>query len=151
MSDQSEKLDFMSNSTDKSYSYGHLDGSYIAAGKEDGLRNLCRRFYEIMDELPEAKVIRDMHKEDLSLMTDKLTLFLCMWLGGPRTYLEKYGSANMPQAHEHLHIGIEERDAWLTCMDKAIEEQHFESDFKVYLTKQFRFPAEMILKTSKFK
>jgi hemoglobin len=139
----------MSNSTNESTPYGLQDNSYKAAREEEGLRKLSNDFYLIMDQLPEAKHIRDMHKEDLSLMTDKLTLFLCMWLGGPRTYLEKYGNANMPQAHQHLIINEAERDAWLLCMDKAVEEQDYANDFKEYLKKQFRFPAEMIRKTSK--
>ena len=102
-----------------------------------------------MDTLPEASAIRKMHKEDLALMTDKLTLFLTMWLGGPQKYLEKYGPVNMPQAHRHLIINEAERDAWLLCMDKALNQQDYDESFKDYLKKQFRFPAEMIRKTSR--
>lgn len=139
----------MSNSTSNSPTFGFQDTSYKAAGQEEGLRALSVDFYKIMDSLPEAKLIREMHKEDLSLMTDKLTLFLSMWLGGPRKYIEKYGNANMPQAHSHLVINENERDAWLLCMDKAIDQQEYSNDFKEYLKNQLRFPAEMIRKTSK--
>lgn len=128
--------------------YGHLDTSYIAAGKEEGLRALSIDFYLIMNTIPEAKVIRDMHEENLELMTDKLTLFLSMWLGGPKIYREKYSKAGMPQAHQHLVINEMERDAWLLCMDRAVDKQNFSDDFKIYLKKQFRFPAEMIRQTS---
>jgi hemoglobin len=138
----------MRNFTDK-LAYGQLDTSYKAAGEETGLRKLSRDFYELMNELPQAKHIRDMHREDLSLMTDKLTLFLSMWLGGPRTYRDKYSQLGMPAAHRHLVINEAERDAWLICMDQAIEKQEFEESFKEYLKAQFRFPAEMIRKTSK--
>lgn len=139
----------MSNFTNNPTSYGFQDTSYKAAGEEDGLRALSIDFYKIMDSLPEAKLIREMHKEDLSMMIDKLTLFLSLWLGGPRKYIEKYGNANMPQAHAHLIIDENERDAWLLCMDKAIDQQQYSKDFKEYLKKQFRFPAEMIRKTSR--
>ncbi|MBC98003.1 MAG: globin [Halobacteriovoraceae bacterium] len=140
----------MSNSTNEDSSYGVSDSSYIAAGKEVGLRKLCSDFYTLMDTLPEAKLIREMHKDNLNLMTDKLTLFLSMWLGGPRTYLDKYGSTNMPKAHSSFVINEAERDAWLLCMDKAVEQQSFRKEFKDYLKKQFRFPAEMIRKTSRY-
>lgn len=139
----------MSNFTNNSApQYGVLDASYKAAGEEAGLRKLCIDFYELMDTLPEAKNIREMHKEDLSVMIDKLTLFLSMWLGGPKIYAEKYKFLPMPVAHKHLVINEAERDAWLLCMDQAIDKQGYSSDFVVYLKKQLRFPAEMIYKTS---
>ena len=137
----------MSNSI-SSPSYGYLDTSYIAAGKEEGLRALSVEFYSIMNTIPEAKKIRDMHEENLDLMVDKLTLFLCMWLGGPKTYREKHSKFGMPQAHQHLVINEKERDAWLLCMDCAVDKQDYSEDFKKYLKMQFRFPAEMIRKTS---
>ncbi len=48
----------MLNSTDKTQAvYGVQDGSYQAAGREEGLRQLCTDFYLLMDTLPEAKTI----------------------------------------------------------------------------------------------
>ena len=41
----------MSNSTNEDFSYGVSDSSYIAAGKELGLRKLCSDFYTLMDTL----------------------------------------------------------------------------------------------------
>jgi len=130
--------------------FGYLDTSYKTAGEEAGLRQLCEDFYQIMHKIPEAQKIRDMHNDDLSTMVDKLTLFLSMWLGGPKTYREKYKGVGMPQAHKHLVINEEERDAWLLCMDQAVDKQSFSEAFKAYLKREFRFPAEMIRKTSKF-
>lgn len=133
-----------------SNTFGFEDTSYIAAGKDSGLRKLTTDFYAYMDRLDEAKKIRDMHKDDLSIMIDKLTLFLSMWLGGPKTYREKYSRGGMPMLHRHLVINEEERDAWLLCMDKAIYDQSYTDEFKDYLMRQLRFPAEMIRKTSLF-
>lgn len=139
----------MLNSTNNEKSkYGHLDTSYKAAGEENGLRKLCEDFYMLMGSLPEAQNIRQMHNDDITIMTDKLTMFLCMWLGGPKTYRERYGLAGMPQAHNHLPIGTKEKDAWLMCMDQAIDKQSYHEDFKKYLKRQLRFPAELIRKSS---
>ena len=139
----------MSNSTERNnMPYGYQDTSYRAAGKEDGLRKLCEQFYENMDQFPEAKKIREMHEESLEVMIDKLTLFLCMWLGGPKTYREKYHFVGMPEAHKHLKIGHSEKEAWLLCMDKAIDEQNYLEDFKIYLKEQLRVPAEFIRKVA---
>ena len=70
--------------------------------------------------------------------------FFCGWLGGPRRYNEKYGSISIPGVHRHLSIEEPERDAWLTCMQRAIEQQPFAADFKQYLLEQLAIPAERI-------
>lgn len=139
----------MSNSINNDQ-YGVGDASFLAAGGEVGLRKLCTDFYELMSSLPEAQKIRKMHKDNLEMMTDKLTLFLSMWLGGPKTYMKKYQFVGMPVAHQHLVIDVAERDAWLLCMDLALEKQTYQESFKDYLKRQFRFPAEMIYRTSRF-
>jgi hemoglobin len=97
-----------------------------------------------METLPEAKVIRSMHREDLTLSRKKLAYFLSGWLGGPKLYPENFGSISIPSAHKHLPIGAEESDAWMLCMQKAVEKQPYEEPFKLYLIEQLRIPAERI-------
>ncbi len=124
--------------------YGTGDASFRAAGGESGIRELVESFYRIMDVLPEARGIRAMHPTDLGVSIDKLARFLCGWLGGPKRYQEKYGSISIPGVHRHLLIAAAERDAWLVCMQQAIERQPFETDFKRYLLEQLGVPAERI-------
>lgn len=124
--------------------YGVGDASYKAAGELAGLTKLVDAFYDFMEKLPEAKIIRDMHKTDLSDSRKKLSYFLSGWLGGPRLYAEHFGSINIPFAHRHLSIGFEERDAWILCMEKAVEQQPYAKVFKEYLIKQLSVPAERI-------
>lgn len=128
--------------------YGFSDNSFQAAGGLEGIRQLVDDFYQEMDELKDARVIRDMHRPDLTESRDKLTLFLCGWLGGPRLYHDKYGSINIPKSHMHLPIGEAERDAWLLCMERAIAKQKFAPEFAIYLLNQLRIPAERIFQTS---
>lgn len=122
--------------------YGDDDASYQAAGQFEGLERLAVRFYYYMDTLPEARVIREMHRSDLTESIDKLARFLSGWLGGPKLYREKYGSISIPKAHQHLAIGSAERDAWLLCMEKALAEQSYAEDFKQYMLEQLFVPAE---------
>ncbi|MEH6910695.1 MAG: group II truncated hemoglobin [Oceanicoccus sp.] len=122
--------------------YGEGDASFIAAGGEKGIRKLVDAFYDTMEVLPEAKGILSMHKADLSITRDKLSRFLCGWLGGPKRYKEKYGTIHIPRAHSHLDIGIEERDAWLKCMAVALEQQDYAEQFKDYLLRELFTPAE---------
>lgn len=128
--------------------YGFSDNSFQAAGGLDGIRKLVDDFYQEMDTLSQATIIRTMHRQDLTESRDKLTLFLCGWMGGPRNYQEKYGNINIPRSHMHLTIGEAERDAWLLCMERAIAKQNYTPEFATYLLAQLRIPAERIFATS---
>ncbi len=102
---------------------------YQALG-EDGIRALTNAFYDLMDELPEAAEIRAMHARDLSPMKDKLAEYLIGWMGGPPVYAEKYGSVCMTEPHEPYAIGPRERDQWLLCMNRALEQLEVEQEVR---------------------
>ena len=85
-----------------------------------------------------------MHPKDLTNSIDKLSRFLCGWLGGPKRFQEKYGSIKLPQAHAQFPIGQTERETWLRCMEKAADKQPYQEDFKLYLLKKLQFPASKI-------
>jgi len=137
------------NITDKQYGQG--DSTFVAAGGEAGLIKLVDTFYDIMSTLPEAKTIRDMHPDDLSLSRQKLAYFLSGWMGGPRLYMQHFGSISIPKVHMHLSIESEERDAWLLCMKTALDQLDYPESFKVYLMAQLFKPAEMVHQTSQSK
>lgn len=122
--------------------YGTEDASYQAAGGLEGITKLVDAFYDEMDRLPEAAIIRRIHNADLSESRRKLTYFLSGWLGGPKLYSQHYKPIIIPQAHSHLSIGEAERDAWMLCMERAIAKQPFADDFKKYLLEQLYVPAE---------
>jgi hemoglobin len=128
----------------KSAHYGDGDASYQAAGGEVGISHLVDRFYVLMAERPDAAGILGMHPSNLEGSRDKLSRFLCGWLGGPRRYFEKYGSIQIPKAHAHFEIASTEREAWLDCMAAALVDQPMAEDFKRYLLRELRVPAERI-------
>ena len=122
--------------------YGTDDASFQAAGGTPGLRQLVDDFYDAMDTIPEAARIRSMHPEDLTVSRDKLARFLSGWLNGPNTFRPKYGPIHIPNAHRHLPIGEAEMEAWLLCMNNALEKQPYETAFRDYLLRQLRIPAQ---------
>lgn len=126
------------------YGYGNGADLYRAAGELAGVTSLVDAFYSNMDHFPEARVIRNMHPEDLTESRKKLTYFLCGLLGGPRLYIEHYSGVNLPEFHGQFPIGYDERDAWLFCMERAISVQPYEVSFKEYLLARLRIPAERI-------
>jgi len=124
--------------------YGDGDATFQACGGQEGLQRLVEAFYAEMDRLPEAKRIRGLHPPDLAISIDKLARFLCGWTGGPKRYAEKYGSIKIPMVHQHLPVGEAERDAWMLCMEHALESQPYPEDLKRYLLEQLFVPAERI-------
>ncbi|WP_439401712.1 group II truncated hemoglobin [Bradyrhizobium sp. DASA03068] len=83
---------------------------------------LVDRFYDRMDSLPEAKIIRAMHADDLGLIRDVLKRYLTEWTGGPRLYTPEKGHPRLRQRHFGFSIGDAERDAWMLCMRGAMEQ-----------------------------
>lgn len=103
---------------------------YEVVGGDAGVRRLVDRFYDLMDELPEAYGIRKLHPQDLSGSRDKLYWFLSGWLGGPQHYVERFGHPFLRARHLPFTIGEAERDQWLMCMRQAMEEQVHEGPFR---------------------
>jgi hemoglobin len=95
---------------------------YQRIGGEEKVRALVQRFYQLMDELPEAYGIRKLHAEDLQNARDKLFKFLTGWMGGPQLYVEQYGHPMLRARHLPFSIASAERDQWLLCMDRALNE-----------------------------
>ena len=118
--------------------------AYRAAGELAGITSLVDAFYSNMDTFPEARVIRNMHPEDLTESRKKLTYFLCGVLGGPRLFIEQYGGINLPDFHSQFPNGRDERDAWMFCMQHAIAVQPYEASFKEFLVARLSIPAERI-------
>ena len=95
---------------------------YQRIGGDAAIRKLVDRFYELMDELPEAYTARKIHPTDLTESGNKFFDFLSGWLGGPQRFVEKYGHLMLRRRHFPYAIGPEERDQWLMCMKRALGE-----------------------------
>lgn len=63
---------------------------------------------------------------------------------GQKLDAENYGSINIPHAHKHLSVGVDESETWLLCMKKAINNQPYKESFKIYLIVQLIVPAERV-------
>ena len=91
-------------------------------GGEPAVRRLVKRFYELMDTLPEAYGIRKLHQANLSSAEEKLFMFLCGWLGGPQLYVEKFGHPKLRARHLPFPVGSDEAEQWMLCMRQAMAE-----------------------------
>jgi hemoglobin len=122
--------------------YGYQDTSLRTMGGEPAIRKLVDHFYDAMETLPEARHIRSLHPPDLMLSREKLTAFLTGWLGGPKRYSERWGPIRIPAAHAHVPITRADRDAWLACMQIAIDQMDVPDDFRAYFMREIARPAD---------
>ena len=107
---------------------------YDALGAE-AVARLVDRFYDLMDTLPEAAPIRAPHPGDLTGSREKLRLFLTGWLGGPPLYVERYGHPRLRARHLPFPIGEAERDQWMLCMDRALDEVVDDEHLRAHLSR----------------
>ena len=124
--------------------YGHEDNTYRAAGEQVGIRRLVDSFFDIMAGDPRYAIIYNWHPADKEESRDKLALFLCGWMGGPKPFVDKYGPISIPNVHRHLQITEIERDLWLECMGRALHQQDYPPALIDYLSGQLFIPAERI-------
>ncbi len=110
---------------------------YERIGGDAGVRKLVNRFYELMDELPEAYAARKLHPADLGESGNKLFDFLSGWLGGPQRFIEKHGHPMLRRRHLPYAIGPQERDEWLLCMQRALAETVEDAALRDALHAQF--------------
>ena len=95
---------------------------YSQLGGEKVLREFVDHLYGFMEVLPEVDRIRKMHSADLSSVREHLFMFLSGMLGGPPLYMESFGHPRLRQRHMHFEIGVEERDQWMLCAQRAADE-----------------------------
>jgi hemoglobin len=93
------------------------------AGGEATFRLLVRRFYAGVSADPLLRAVYP--EEDLSGATERLTLFLIQYCGGPTTYSDQRGHPRLRMRHQPFAIGQAERDAWLGHMTAAVDSIDF--------------------------
>jgi Truncated hemoglobins len=118
---------------------------YHWIGGEEGVRKLVNRFYDIMDSDDEAKVIRAMHKEDLSDIRQGLFEYLSGWLGGPPLFVAKHGSPCITKQHQPYIIDQKASDAWMHCMKKAMQDVGIDAKYRDMLTPAFQRICDTLL------
>lgn len=120
---------------------------YEALGGADGIHRLVDRFYELMDELPEAYAARRIHPESLAGANVSLFEFLSGWFGGPNLYIEKKGHPRLRMRHSPYAVGMAQRDEWMLCMTQALTEQVTNAAFRDTLINTFAQMANHLINT----
>lgn len=124
--------------------FGRANPHFEMLGGAPAVRALVDRFYAHMDTRPEAAGIRAMHGADLAPVKDTLVRFLTEWLGGPQLYSATRGQPRLRRKHLPFSIGARERDAWMDCMTRALDDVCIDETLKKQLTQAFFKTADFI-------
>jgi hemoglobin len=111
-------------------------------GGDAGIRQLVDRFYDLVDSASEASTIRKLHAASLKASREKLYLYLSYWTGGPTTYVERNGHPRLRARHLPFTITSRERDEWLWCMDRALDEHSMPDDLREQIRDRFHGLAD---------
>jgi hemoglobin len=122
---------------------------YELIGGDVAVRGLVDRFYDLMDAEPGFAGIRKLHKTDLSAAREKLYLFLSGWLGGPQLYAQKFGHPALRARHLPFAIGEAERDLWLACMSRAMQDRGIDEGLRRRLGEAFFKTADWMRNTGR--
>ena len=123
------------------------DSVYERLGGAPALHRLVNRFYELMDELPEAYTVRKMHPDSLAGSADSLFEFLSGWFGGPPLYSNRKGHPRLRMRHLPYAVGPVERDEWMLCMRTALTEQVEDAQLRDALIDTFQKMADHMVNT----
>ena len=111
------------------------------------MHQLVNRFYELMDELPQAYTARKIHPESLAGSAESLFEFLSGWFGGPPLYSNKKGHPRLRMRHAPYAIGSVERDEWMLCMRLTLTEQVEDAGLRDSLIETFQKMADHMVNT----
>jgi hemoglobin len=126
-----------------SSSLPHAGSFYDLVGGEPTFRKLVTEFYAGVATDPLLRPIYP--EEDLGPATERLTLFLVQYWGGPGTYSQQRGHPRLRMRHAPFSIGAAERDAWLGHMRRALDTLSLPPEQDAKLWEYFTHAAQFLV------
>lgn len=117
---------------------------YEAIGGFDTIDRLVTAFYTHVGK--HSKLI-PIFPDDLTETARKQRLFLTQFFGGPRVYTEDRGHPMLRKRHLPFPITPERKDAWLECMDKALDETEIEEPYRTAIFEKLTMTAHHMMNT----
>jgi hemoglobin len=116
-------------------------------GGADRVRALVERFYDVMGEREPALArlhvcTPDGHVDRGS--RDRFAMFLIGWLGGPQDYIQQHGHPRLRMRHGRVRVDVAMRDAWLRCMQIAMDDLDISGDVRRFLDARFADVADFM-------
>lgn len=100
---------------------------FEAIGGFDTIDKLVSAFYKRVADHPDLSPI---FPDDLTETARKQKQFLTQLLGGPPLYLEEHGHPMLRARHLRFTITPQRANAWLACMNDALDEIDIEDSWR---------------------
>ena len=117
---------------------------YEAIGGYEVIEKLAKALYKRVGKHPDLIPI---FPEDLTETARRQTLFLTQFLGGPPIFSEERGHPMLRRRHLPFEITPTRRDAWLACMDGAMDEVQIPEPYRTAIFERLTLTAGHMMNT----
>lgn len=117
---------------------------YEAIGGYEAIEKFVNLFYGKVGKHP---LLTPIFPEDLTETARIQSMFLTQFLGGPRLYEEERGHPMLRRRHLPFEITPSRRDAWLSCMNEALDETNIEEPYKTAIFEKLTLTANHMMNT----
>ncbi|MDY0407912.1 globin [Virgibacillus soli] len=117
---------------------------FEAIGGADTIAQLVHHFYKRVGAHPDLIPI---FPDDLTETEQKQYWFLTQFFGGPALFTLNRGHPMMRRRHLPFEITPTRRDAWLQCMDKALDETNIDEPYRTAMFERLTMTAHHMMNT----
>jgi hemoglobin len=120
---------------------------YDALGGREAVYALAHAFYDAMERDEPALTAQHRLAEQGGLhpeVRERFALFLVGWLGGPQDYMAQHGHPRLRMRHGRVIVDEAMRDAWLRCMQSALDKQAVGGELRAFLDQRFAEVADFL-------
>lgn len=111
---------------------------YEAMGGADAVRRLVEAFYP---RVQQNQLLAPLFPEDIEPVMEKQYMFLSQFFGGPSLYSDAFGHPMMRARHMPFPITPERANAWLGCMNEALEQEVKDPELRKIIIERLKGPA----------
>lgn len=122
----------------------HTTSIYESIGGYQKVETLVHAFYRRVSQHPDLIPI---FPDDLTETARKQIQFFTQFLGGPSLYNEEHGHPMLRRRHLPFVITPTRKNAWLACMNEALEEVHVEEPYRTIIFERLTNTAQHMMNT----
>lgn len=117
---------------------------YEAIGGQPVVDHIVHSLYK---HVAKHEALIPIFPEDLTETIYKQRLFLTQFFGGPSLYLQEIGHPMLKRRHLPFEITWERRNAWLECMEKALDEAQVAEPYRTAIFERLSLTGTHMINT----
>ena len=115
---------------------------YAAVGGQSFFDELVDRFYAGVES---DELLRPLYPDDLGPSRARLSGFLAQYWGGPPHYSQERGHPRLRMRHAAFAISVYERNAWMDCMQAALDAMDMPGEIRTAMVGYFQDAATHLI------